>query len=143
MNMSFERGKQYVAWDSTKSGLSQLPRGDKNLPRITVNKIRPIVRTEIAKLTSQKPSAVALPASNDIEDVFAATAATQIWDSMYDRLRVAHEMRLVARDISVLGLGYLKVYWDSEKYDDWSEQGGDICIDHVSPFNIFVPDLVS
>jgi len=141
MNMSFERGKQYIAWDSTKSGLSQLPRGDKNLPRITINKIRPIVRTEIAKLTSQKPSAVALPASNDIEDVFAANAATQIWDSMYDRLHVAHEMRLVARDISVLGVGYMKVYWDSEKYDEWSEQDGDICIDQVSPFNVFVPDL--
>lgn len=141
MNMSFERGKQYVAWDSTKSGLAQLPRGDKNIPRITINKIRPIVRTEISKLTSQKPSAVALPASNDVEDVFAATAATQIWESMYDRLNVGYEMRMVARDISVLGLGYLKVYWDANKYDDWSDQEGDICIDHVSPFNIFVPDL--
>jgi hypothetical protein len=141
MNMSFERGKQYVAWDSTKSGLAQLPRGDKNIPRITINKIRPIVRTEISKLTSQKPSAVALPASNDVEDVFAATAATQIWDSLYDRLHVGYEMRLVARDISVLGLGYLKVYWDANKMDEWSEQEGDICIDHVSPFNIFVPDL--
>lgn len=141
MNMSFERGKQYVAWDSTKSGLAQLPRGDKNIPRITINKIRPIVRTEISKLTSQKPSAIALPASNDVEDVFAATAATQIWESMYDRLNVGYEMRQVARDISVLGVGYLKVYWDSTKYDEWSEEEGDICIDHVSPFNVFVPDL--
>lgn len=140
-NIAFERGKQYVAWDSTKSALSQLPRGDKNLPRITINKVRPIVRTEIAKLTSQKPSAVCLPASNDVEDVFAATAATQIWDSLYDRLEVNKEMRKVARDISVLGLGYLKVYWNTEKYDDWSDEEGDIDIDHVSPFNIFVPDL--
>lgn len=141
MNISFERGKQYVAWDSTKNALSQLPRGDKNIPRITVNKVRPIVRTEIAKLTSQKPSAVCLPASNDVEDVFAATAATQIWDSLYDRLHVGREMRKVARDISVLGVGYLKTYWDSSKYDEWSGEEGDICIDHVSPFNIFVPDL--
>ena len=141
MNISFERGKQYVAWDSTKSGLSQLPRGDKNIPRITINRVRPIVRTEIAKLTSQKPTAVCLPASNDVEDVFAATAATQIWDSLYDRLNVGREMRKVARDISVLGLGYLKVYWDSEKYDEWSEEAGDIAIEHISPFNVFVPDL--
>jgi len=141
MNMSFERGKQYVAWDSTKSGLSQLPRGDKNTPRITINKIRPIVRTEIAKLTSQKPSAVCLPASNDVEDVFAATAATQVWDSLYDRLSIGRTMRLVARDISVLGLGYMKVYWDSGKYDEWSDQEGDVCVDHISPFNVFVPDL--
>lgn len=141
MNMSFERGKHYVAWDSTKAQLSQLPRGDKNVPRITINRVRPIVRTEIAKLTSQKPSAVCLPASNDVEDIFAATAATQIWDSLFDRLNVSHEMRLVARDISVLGIGYLKTYWDSGKYDEWSNQEGDICIDHISPFNIFVPDL--
>lgn len=140
-NIAFERGKQYVAWDSTKSALSQLPRGDKNLPRITINKVRPIVRTEIAKLTSQKPSAVCLPASNDVEDVFAATAATQIWDSLYDRLGVGKEMRKVARDISVLGLGYMKVYWDAGKYDEWSDEDGDICIDHISPFNVFVPDL--
>jgi hypothetical protein len=140
INMSFERGKQYVAWDSTKSQVASLPRGDKNLPRITINRIRPIVRTEISKLTSQKPSAVALPASNEIEDIFAASAATQIWESMYDRLKVGREMRAVARDISVLGLGYLKTYWDeSAEYMD--NEKGDVCIDHVSPFNVFVPDL--
>ena len=141
INMSFERGKQYVAWDSTKSQLAQLPRGDKNVPRIIINRVRPIVRTEIAKLTSQKPTAVALPASNDVEDVFAATAAGQIWDSLYDRLHVGREMRMVARDLSVLGVGYLKSYWHAGAYDPWSEEEGDICIEHVSPFNIFVPDL--
>lgn len=141
MNMSFERGKQYVAWDSTKSALSALPKGDKNVPRIVINRIRPIVRTEISKLTSQKPTAVALPASNDVEDIFAANAATQIWDSLYDRLQVGREMRLVARDLSVLGIGYLKSYWHSGAYDAWSDQEGDICIEHVSPFNVFVPDL--
>ena len=140
INMSFERGKQYVAWDSTKSQVASLPRGDKNLPRITINRIRPIVRTEIAKLTSQKPSAVALPASNEIEDIFAASAATQIWESLYDRLKVGREMRAVARDISVLGVGYLKTYWDENaEYSD--DTKGDVCIDHVSPFNVFVPDL--
>lgn len=141
INMSFERGKQYVAWDSQKSQLAQLPRGDKNVPRIMINRIRPIVRTEVSKLTSQKPTAVALPASNDVEDVFAANAAGQIWDSLYDRLRVGREMRMVARDLSVLGVGYLKTYWDSSAMDPWSDVEGDICIEHVSPFNIFVPDL--
>jgi hypothetical protein len=141
INMSFERGKQYVAWDSTKSQIAQLPRGDKNIPRITINRVRPIVRTEISKLTSQKPTAVALPASNDVEDIFAATAAGQIWDSLYDRLRVGKEMRAVARDLSVLGVGYLKTYWHAGAYDNWSDQEGDICIEHISPFNVFVPDL--
>ena len=141
INMSFERGKQYVAWDSQKSQLAQLPRGDKNVPRIMINRVRPIVRTEISKLTSQKPTAVALPASNDVEDVFAANAAGQIWDSLYDRLRVGREMRAVARDLSVLGVGYLKTYWDSSAMDPWSDVEGDIRIEQISPFNIFVPDL--
>lgn len=141
MNISFERGKQYVAWDSQKSAVAALPRGDKNLPRITINRIRPIVRTEISKLTSQKPTAVCMPASNEVEDVFAASAGTQIWESLYDRLGVGKEMRAVARDLSVLGVGYLKTYWHAGAYDSWSDQEGDICIEHVSPFNIFVPDL--
>jgi hypothetical protein len=141
INMSFERGKQYVAWDSQKSQLAQLPRGDKNVPRIMINRVRPIVRTEISKLTSQKPTAVALPASNDVEDVFAANAAGQIWDSLYDRLRVGREMRAVARDLSVLGVGYLKTYWDSSAMDPWSDVEGDIRIEQISPFNVFVPDL--
>ena len=141
INMSFERGKQYVAWDTQKAQLAQLPRGDKNVPRIMINRVRPIVRTEISKLTSQKPTAVALPASNDVEDVFAANAAGQIWDSLYDRLRVGREMRAVARDLSVLGVGYLKTYWDSSAMDPWSDVEGDIRIEQISPFNIFVPDL--
>jgi hypothetical protein len=141
INMSFERGKQYVAWDATKSQVASLPRGDKNTPRIIINRIRPIVRTEISKLTSSKPSAVALPASNEIEDIFAANAATQIWESMYDRLRVGKEMREVARDISVLGVGYLKTYWDSTVMDKDNNAEGDVAIEHVSPFNVFVADL--
>ena len=82
-NLSFYMGKQYVEWNRNEDRLVPLPKLDKYTPRITVNKIRPIVRTEISKLTAGKPTASVVPSSNDDDDVFAARAGEQVWESLY------------------------------------------------------------
>ena len=67
-NKSFYDGKQYVEWSSQQSKLVPTPIRDRHTPRIVINKIRPIIRTEISKLISAKPTATVMPQSNDDED---------------------------------------------------------------------------
>lgn len=112
-----------------------------NRERRTINRIEAHVRTEIARLTSQKPSASVLPASPDDEDAFAAMAGEQIWESLYSR----RDFHAVVTDaclwLSVAGNSFLKTYWDNSALDKDSKEQGDIIFEAVSPFNILVPDL--
>lgn len=140
LNEAFERGRQHVFYDKKNEKVENLPRPE-GQPRATVNKMRGLARTEIAKFTAQRPTADALPASNDAEDIAAARAAKQLWDSLYERLDVAARQRRTARWMSVTGLGYMKPYWDDNKWDAASKVFGDIAIDVVPPYNVFVPEV--
>lgn len=143
MNLAFYHGQQNVQWVAVQGQTSKL-----NIPsappwrvRLISNKIRPIVRTELAKVTAQKPTASVLPASSDDDDQSAARAAEQVWDSFYRRKKVKTNLRRAMFWTLLTGTGYLKVWWDKEAADLDSGQLGDICLSPESPFNIFVPDL--
>ena len=140
-NLSFYMGKQYVEWNRNEDRLVPLPKLDKYTPRITVNKIRPIVRTEISKLTAGKPTASVVPSSNDDDDVFAARAGEQVWESLYYRRNFHRTIADAAFWLSIAGTAYIKTYWDDYKYDSVSEIYGEVCWAALSPFNILVPDL--
>lgn len=141
-NLSFYMGKQYVEWSKHEDRLTPLPKLDKFTPRITVNKIRPIVRTEISKLTSSRPTASVMPASNDDDDVFAARAGEQVWQSLYDRLNFQKVVTQAVFWTSITGNAYIKTYWDDQGYDAVSKVYGDVRWAALSPFNILVPDLI-
>ena len=68
LQLSFYNGNQYHSWRRLGNGqvLAEEP-NPQGLPRVTVNRIEPIIRTEIAKTTSGNPSATVIPASNDDE----------------------------------------------------------------------------
>ena len=86
LNISFYNGYQYHSWRQV--GNAQMLQEEPNpqsLPRVTVNRIEPVIRTEIAKTTSGHPSATVVPASNDDDDLMAASAAEQVWQSIYDK----------------------------------------------------------
>lgn len=142
MNLSFYMGKQYVEWSRTEDRLVPLPKMDKYTPRITVNKIRPIIRTEISKLTSSKPTASVMPASNDDDDVFAARAGEQVWESLYHRLNFHKTLSNSIFWMSITGNAFVKIYWDDSSYDKVSGVYGDVKFAPLSPFNILVPDLI-
>lgn len=107
-----------------------------------INRIRPMVRVELAKWCSQKPSAVVIPASSEDEDLFAAYAAEQVYESMYTRLKIQSIFRRAAFWMSVTGVGFLKTWWDAGKIDIDSNIEGDVGLTSPTPYNIFVPDLM-
>lgn len=141
-NKSFYDGKQYVEWSPREGKLTPAPIRDRNTPRIVINKIRPIVRTEISKLISQKPTATVMPQSNDDEDRFAAIGAEQVWQSLYNRRDFERVMRNAAYWLTITGTAFIKTYWDSNQYDADSDVYGDVKWAALSPFNVLVPDLL-
>jgi hypothetical protein len=168
LNLAFYQGKQNVQLvpTSNSSGSSvgvrlYIPPAPYYRSRPVINRIRPIIRTELSKLTAQKPSATIVPSTSDDSDLAAAQAGEQIWESVYREKKIHATFRQAMLWTLCCGTGFIKTYWDpSKKSSQWQPpnqqeqmmmmaQGikekpadGDFCFDNVTPFHLFVPDLM-
>lgn len=142
-NLSFYLGNQWVAYLNTPlggTGKLTTPSAPPWRTRLTINRIKPIIRTELARVTSQKPNASVVPASSEDEDLFAAQAGEQVWEAVYSDKKIFRVFSRTAWWMLICGVGFTKVYWDDNKVDRVSNTTGDFCIENVTPFHIFVPD---
>lgn len=169
INLAFYGGKQNVQLvpvsNSSGSGVGvrlYIPPAPYYRARPVINRIRPIIRTELSKLTAQKPSATVVPATGEDADMAAAQAAEQIWDSIYREKKLRPIFRQAMLWTLCTGTGFMKVYWDSSKkspqWKDFSPEekmilkkmghpsekppDGDFCYESITPFHLFVPDLL-
>ena len=142
VNLEMYNGNHWVVWGrGALNGKLVTPKAPPWRTRIVVNRIKPIIRTEISRLTSQKPNASVVPASSEDEDLFAAQAGEQVWESVYSTKTVHKTLRRAAWWLCITGVGYIKTYWDASKVDNFSKATGDFSIEAVTPFHVFVPDL--
>lgn len=159
LNLAFYGGKQNVQLvpvaNSSGSGVGvrlYIPPAPYYRARPVINRIRPIIRTEMSRLTAQKPSATVVPSTSEDSDLSAAQAAEQIWDSVYRRKKIHSIFRQTMLWTLCTGTGFMKTYWDpNKKSDQWKPNpilgpqtppDGDFCYENVTPFHIFVPDLL-
>jgi hypothetical protein len=110
--------------------------------RPVTNLIRPIVRKEIAVLTSTKPSISVIPATSDDRDLFAARAGEQIWESVYRRKKIRRVTRRSLLWSVICGTSFIQSIWDPACVDPDSDQLGDFVYTVLTPFNLFVPNLM-
>lgn len=150
MNLAFYFGKHYVQFvNSTATNNFQLrtPAAPPWRVRMVINKLRPIIRHEISRLTSNKPTFTVLPATTEDEDQAAARIGEQIFEAAYNDKNISKIVRQTVWWASITGTGFIKSYWDPSVVVDPGIPGktnptiGDIQIERVQPFNIFVPNL--
>lgn len=145
LNLAFYFGRQNVIVQDSPGSLRSFklftPPAPYYRSRPIINRIQPLMRTEMSKMTAQKPSAFVVPVSSDERDMYAATAGEQIWDSQYRDKNFARILRRAVFWTSMTGNGLIKSYWDESKIDIVTNLMGDICFENVTPFHFFVPDL--
>ena len=146
-NMAFYYGRQNIQILTTTANAGgntfrlHVPAAPPWRVRLISNKIRPMIRTELAKLTQSKPTAMVIPSSDDDKDIFASRAGEQVWEATYQRKRVKKVMRKAIYWTLITGTGYTKHWWDpTAKTTEW-DVPGDFEIQAETPFHIFVPDL--
>lgn len=149
VNMAFYIGKQNIAVipvsnaSSAASGIRlYIPPAPYYRARPVINRIRPIIRNELAKLTSQKPSATIVPATGEDADLAAATAGEQIWEATYRAKKIGSTFSQTMFWALTTGNGFMKTYWDPKKPDKFGGMG-DFCYENVTPFHLFVPDMLT
>jgi hypothetical protein len=146
VNMAMFYGQQ---WVEKTTGL--MPRSEQNklvnpkkpyyAQKRIINRSRSFVRWELAKLLSNDPNASAVPASSEDQDIRAAYAAEQVWQSYHDGRKFRSHFARAAWWQVVTGNGFIKTEWDPDCIDKASGQPGDIKYSCVTPFHLFVPDL--
>lgn len=154
MNLSMYYGQQYYelmsattpgVYNSTGLGV---PKAPKHRVRTTVNLIRPMIRTEMSRLTSQKPSCTVTPINGTDEAMMAAVTAEACWEYIQHRRDFDTVMVRQSFWQTITGNGFVKTWWDDTKVDRTSKDVlgqapvGDVCFAVVTPFNLFVPDLL-
>lgn len=146
INLAFYFGRQNVrvinsAVSATGFALNTPPAPPWRV-RMVVNKVRPVVRTTLAKVVSQKPKFVIVPATSEDNDQAAARVAEQILDAEYSAKNIKRILRRAEWWTIITGTGFIKDYWDGSAVDYDSQQIGDIVVEPVTPFHVFVPDLL-
>jgi len=146
-NMSMFYGNQYAERMRTTSpeGFRDkltTPKKPYYHQRKTINRTRSFVRAEHAKFLASIPQAVAVPATAEDEDVRAAYAAEQAWQSISDMQKLRTHFRKAAWWTIITGNGFLKTWWDTSTIVD-KETGdkGNVRFGSITPFHLFVPDL--
>lgn len=144
INLAFFFGRQNITMVTTAASLNgyklYTPPSPPWRVRLVVNKIRPVVRRNLAKLTRQKPRFTVVPATTEDEDLVSARVGEAIFDSAYRDLGIKDCTRRVAWWGLICGTSFYKSYWDPAKKSKTGDQG-DFDVQAVTPFHLFVPDL--
>lgn len=163
INLAFYGGRQYISPINVPGQGFKLvsPKAPPWRVRLVINKIRVAVRTEASKLTSSRPIPVVVPATTEDEDFNAAQVAEQILKTEFATQDFDRTLRSFVWWGVITGTAFLKSYWSSEAVDPMAQPApipnpfdpqappieqppvkGKIIIEKVSPFHIFVPDML-
>src|SRR5215831_1906899 len=144
LNLAFYYGRQYVQWTtpSTATNTTKLyePIAPSWRVRLIANKIRPIIRRQVSKLTQEEPQAYVKPQGTTDEAIAAAEAADDIAEFEMDELNYNRILRQAVFWSSITGTSFIKDWWDNDG-DDPSGQQGTICIEPVNSFHVFIPEI--
>jgi len=147
LNLSMFYGRQWLEATSKllPGGYDNklfVPRKPNYSRRITVNKTRSFIRREISKFISQSPDATVVPASGEDQDVAAAYAGEQVWDSLSSSKHYEQKFARAVWWMCLTGNGFIKTQWDPALVNPMNPADqGNIAFGPVTPFHLFVPDL--
>jgi hypothetical protein len=135
------------------AGQIKKPNMPSSASKLVTNLLRPMVRQQISRMTSEKPTVTVVPVSASDDDLMAAQGGQAVFDSLYTNQKIQSKLIRTAFWTVITGNGFFKTYWDQNKIDNNfltvnplitqpQPTAGDICFGTVTPFNLFIPDLL-
>jgi hypothetical protein len=143
-NLAFYYGHQNLRWLNRSGGQADRmvePPAPSWRVRMVINKIRPLVRKELAKLTKEQPQAFVMPASTDEQDLLAARAGESVFEHLWKDLELDRVVRQIAFWVVTTGTGFVKDWFSPNTVDKATNQRGLIEVESLSPWHLFVPNL--
>lgn len=136
LNIAYMTGKQWLTLDKTSNRVIEAPK-DNSKVRITINRIDPVVRANLGKMTKNKPIMTVVPATTEQADADSAKVADKVLEYLEDTLGLqALDRTAILWGIST-SLVLVKVFWDRNKGEpipDSDARTGQCNIDIVNRF---------
>lgn len=143
VNIAYFFGKQWVQWEHSNipTALGQMfePPANKSRTRLTINRVRKIMRKELARINKETIRGFVTPNTTDQLDMTATHAADKLVSYLTDVCKIPVAMKRCDFWMLLCGTAFVKDY-----YDETKEIGGSLggpVIEAVSPFHLFVPNL--
>lgn len=118
VNIAFYLGDQWIYYDKTTG---QLVNAKSFMPAhkvaIVVNQVMPAVRTELAKLTKQRPVCRVISATSDFDDKDEARVKNAILDHIWHKIGLDRTLRDALLWALLTGTGFLIPYWNADAGD--------------------------
>lgn len=112
-NLAVYMGDFWVEWDIHKRRLVEPVRRPEHRVRVPINLAQPAVRTELAKLTKNRPIVDPVARSNDQSDLNAAKVADKILNNYAEKkFNLARVRRRMLMWVLTCGLGGIVTDWD-------------------------------
>ena len=146
INLLMVFGNQYLTSVQTAGNEKRLlpQKTPSYVRRKQINRLQAFVRTECSKFQSTFPSLIVVPSTSEEEDIRAAYASEQAWQSMQETKKLRRIWARATWWMVITGNGFLKQWWDPSCEVPGKEPGkiskGDIKFESVSPFHFFVAD---
>jgi hypothetical protein len=109
LNLSFFAGNQWVSYDGN---MIFEPSLEDWREKVTDNRIRPLMRTEVAKMTKTRPQWVGVPVSQSDTDIAGARYAEDCLDDGWHRMNMLRKLRAGLLWSRVCKAGFWKIWWD-------------------------------
>jgi hypothetical protein len=109
LNLAFFSGNQWMSYDGEMLFEPQL---EDWRSKVTDNRIRPNVRTEIAKMTKTRPQWVGVPKSQSDTDIAGARYAEDVLDDAWHSKNMLRKLRAALEWSRVCKAGFWKIWWD-------------------------------
>lgn len=112
VNLSFYSGQQWIGFDGRRIFEPKL---EDWRVKLVDNRIQPIVRTEIAKMTKTRPTFIGVPRTADDEDIAAARLSERAFEFAWKEHDLLRKLRAALLWSRITGAGFWKVAWDKGK----------------------------
>jgi len=109
MNLAYFEGRQWLAYGGGRLYMPQMP---KSRILYVDNRVQPIVRKELARLTKNRPIFNVVPNSADEEDQNAAQLGDDIMQYLWSHLKLDKLRMRALRWSRICCAGFLKTFWD-------------------------------
>src|SRR5437879_644607 len=112
-DIAFYMGDFWVEWDIHKRRLVEPVKKPEHRVRMATNLAQPAIRTELAKLTKNRPIMDVLARSADEEDMNAAKVGNKMLNNYVERqFKLARVRRRMLQWVLMCGSGGMIVDWD-------------------------------
>jgi len=141
VQLAYYAGKQWLAVSRTAKTVVPLPKEDWQV-QYTANRIMPIVRTELAKITRNKLTKTVVPASTEDEDIRAARLAEKVVEWLEYDLELQEQDQEAILWALTTRIGFIKPLWNPNKGTVLATENGkqiregDIDVEIMSLFEV-------